>query len=177
MLNSIVYGIYNDEEVLLKAVKKLREKGIKINEIFTPFPVHGLDKAVGLPRTRLPIASFLYGVSGLLFGLWMTWYMLISDWPINIGGKPNFSFYQNVPAFVPVLFELAVFCAAHGMVLTFFYRSRLIPGRKNTNPFPETTNDKFAIEFGQIENIDREEFHKLLKETGVFQIKELDKKN
>jgi hypothetical protein len=177
MLNRIVYGIYNDEEVLLKAVRALREKEIKIAEIFTPFPVHGLDKAAGVPKTRMAIVSFLFGIAGLSFGLWMTWYMLIEDWPLNIGGKPNFSFHQNVPAFVPVLFELSVFCAAHGMVLTFFFRSRLIPGRKSTNPFPETTNDKFAIEIDSNVNFSRDELHLILNKTGVFEIKELDKRN
>lgn len=173
MANKTTYGIYDDEEILLKAVKLLVSKGIKIKEVFSPFPVHGLDHALGLKRTRIAIASFIYGVCGLSFGLWMTWYMMIQDWPMNIGGKPNFAFYQNVPSFVPVLFELTVFCAAHGMVLTFFLRSRIIPGFKARNPFPETTNDKFAVELDHNNVIDNTELHQLLKETGVVQIKEL----
>ena len=100
--------------------------------------------------------------------------MMIQDWPMNIGGKPNFAFYQNVPSFVPVLFELTVFCAAHGMVITYLLRCRLVPGLEATNPFPETTNDKFAIEFHQDNTIDNASLHQLLNESGVFQIKELE---
>lgn len=175
MANKTTYGIYNDEEILLKAVKLLISKGIKIKEVFSPFPVHGLDHALGLRRTRIAITSFLFGVAGLAFGIWMTWYMMIQDWPMNIGGKPNFTFVDNVPSFVPVLFELTVFCAAHGMVLTYLLRCRLIPGLKATNPFPETTNDKFAVEFDHSNTVTNAELHQLLNETGVFQIKELER--
>lgn len=174
MLNRIVYGVYSDDEVLLKAVKHIRAKNITIKEVYTPFPVHGLDKAVGEKRTRMGIVSYLMGTTGLGLGLLMTWYMMIQDWPVNIGGKPNFTYQANVPAFVPVLFELTVFCAAHGMVLTFFLRSKLIPGLKNRNPFPETTNHKFAIEIDPENNISRDELHQLLRESGADQIKEKD---
>lgn len=174
MLNKHIYGIYDDEEVLLQAVKSLREKGVKIKEVFCPFPVHGLDKALGLKRTRMAIVSFLFGTAGLSFGIWMTWYMMISDWPINIGGKPNGAFYKNVPSFVPVLFELAVFCAAHGMVLTYFFRSRLIPGRKSRNPFPDTTDDKFAMEIDMSTEMERLDVHSLLKSSGAEAVRELE---
>jgi hypothetical protein len=169
-MSKLVYGIYDDEEILLKAVKQLKGRGIKIREVYTPFPVHGLEKALELPHTRLSIASFIYGVTGLGLGLLMMWYMNIHDWPINIGGKPNFSLFENLPAFIPVAFEITVLCAAHGMVFTFLFRSRLLPGRKETNPYPFTTDDKFAVELDKPQ--DKESLYTLLNEIGVWQIKE-----
>jgi hypothetical protein len=174
MLNTTIYGIYDDDDVLLSAVNQLRSKGVKIQEVFTPFPVHGLDKALGLKRTRMGIVSFLFGLAGLSFGLWMTWYMMISDWPVNIGGKPNAEFHKNVPSFVPVLFEMSVLCAAHGMVITFLLRGRIIPGRRNKNPFPETTDDKFAVQIDATSRFSRDEVHALLRKSGATQVKEID---
>lgn len=156
-----IHALYDDEEILLKAVKDIRSKGIKIKEVFTPFPVHGLDTAMGLKRTRLAICSFIYGITGLLLGWLMMGYMMILDWPQDFGGKPNFSthvnwpeffqhaeaFIRNLPALVPVTFECTVFCAAHGMALTFLLRSWILPGVTEKNPDPRTTDDKFLMAF------------------------------
>jgi hypothetical protein len=172
-MKRMVYGVYDDEEVLMKGIKTLQEKGIDILEVYTPFPVHGLEKVFKrCTPTRLPEASFLYGFIGLSLGILMVWYMNIHDWSINIGGKPNFSLIDNLPAFVPVLFELTVLCAAHGMVITFFVRSNLKPGNRPANPLPETTNDMFAVEIEKGSLIETEQLYVLLKETGVCTIKE-----
>ena len=71
--------------------------------------------------------------------------MMIHDWPINIGGKPNFMLYLNLPAFIPVTFELTVFCAAHGMALTYLLRSKILPGVTAPIPHPRLTDDKFVL--------------------------------
>ena len=112
MSKKVIYGIYDDDDVILKAVKDIREKGVNIDEVYSPFPIHGLDHALGLKPTRLAITSFIYGCTGLSLGLLMMWYMMIQDWPQIIGGKPNFSLIDNLPAFVPIGFELTVFFAA-----------------------------------------------------------------
>jgi len=111
MSNKTLQAIFDDDDVLLSAVKDLRAAEYHIEEIFTPFPVHGLEKAVGLPNTRIAITAFIYGVIGFSFSVWMMNYMMIADWPQNIGGKPSFSFAENMPAFVPIMFELTVFFA------------------------------------------------------------------
>ena len=76
----------------------------------------------------------------------MIYYIMIVDWPQNIGGKPSFSLLENLPAFVPVMFELTVFFTGHLMVITFYLRSRLWPFKEAENPIPETTDDKFLIQ-------------------------------
>jgi len=140
-----IHIIFGDEELMLNAVKELRAAGIRIKDAFTPFPVHGLDAALGLPRTRIAIASFIYGITGTSLATLMMWYMMIHDWPNDIGGKPNWAYYYNMPAFIPITFEVTVFCAAHLMVLTFLLSSWLLPGVPPKNPDPRTTDDKFML--------------------------------
>ena len=98
-------GVFEDEDVLLHAVDNVRAAGVKIYEVFSPYPVHGIDDALGIERSRLPIAAFFYGLCGLSFALWMQIYMLGFDWPMIIGGKPAIA----LPAFIPVSFELTVY--------------------------------------------------------------------
>jgi hypothetical protein len=145
MSKVVIHAIFDDEEPLMTSVKSLRSNGIRITNAFTPFPVHGLDTAMGLPRTRLAICAFIYGLTGASLATLMMWYMMVGDWPTDVGGKPSFSYYMNVPAFIPITFESTVLCAAHGMAITFFLRSWLVPGAKAKNPDPRTTDDKFMM--------------------------------
>ena len=89
---------------------------------------------------------FLYGLTALSFGLAGMSYFMIQDWPMNIGGKPSFDLYQNLPAFIPITFEFTVLCAAHGMAITYLIRNWTFPGVKREIPHPRTTDDHFAIE-------------------------------
>ena len=91
---------------------------------------------------------------------------------MNIGGKPNFVLYENLPAFIPVTFEFTVLCAAHGMALTYFLRNWTLPGVKARNPHPRTTDDHFCIEIASDENgnFSEEDINKMLKETGTVEI-------
>ena len=93
-----IHAIYDDDDKLLDAVKDLKENKVTIEEVFTPFPVHGLDHVMELAPTRIAIAAFLYGCVGFTFALLMINYIMIVDWPQNIGGKPSFSFQENMPA-------------------------------------------------------------------------------
>lgn len=171
--NKVIHALYNDDDILMDAVKKVKAANHHIEEVFTPFPVHGLDKALGLPKTKLAICAFIYGLTGLSFAIWMTNYMMIQDWPQDIGGKPNFAWVLNMPAFVPILFELTVFFAAHLMVITFYMRSRLWPFKEAENPDPRTTDDIFLMEIPVDHN--EEELKALLSETNAIEIKVIEK--
>lgn len=171
--SKVIHAIYTDDDVLMAAVKKVRAERYHIEEIYTPFPVHGLDKAMGLAPTRIAITSFLYGCVGLIVSIVMMNYIMISDWPQNIGGKPSFSYIENMPAFVPIMFELTVFFAAHLMVITFYLRSRLWPFKKAENPDTRTTDDHFLMEIIAGDNVD-EQFN-LLRETGAVEVTLIDK--
>ena len=169
----VIHALYTDDDVLLSAVKAVKAEKHHIEEIFTPFPVHGLDKAMGLEPTRIAIAAFMYGCVGLIVATTMMNYIMIEDWPQDIGGKPSFSYLENMPAFVPIMFELTVFFAAHLMVITFYMRSKLWPFKKAENPNPLTTDDKFLVEIEFHDN--EKELTSLLKKSGAIDISILEK--
>ncbi len=171
--SKVIHAFYNDDEVVLDAVKKVKAANHHIEEVFCPFPVHGLDKAMGLAPTRIAITSFMYGITGLSIAIWLTYYTMIADWPQDIGGKPSFSWAENMPAFVPIMFELTVFFAAHLMVITFYMRSRIWPFKAAENPDPRTTDDHFLMEIELHDN--EEELTTLLNETGAVEINVVDK--
>ena len=168
MAEKFIHAVYDDDDKLIDAVKDLKKNKITIEEVFTPFPVHGLDHLLDLKPTRLAIAAFIYGCTGLTFGLLMINYIMIVDWPQNIGGKPSFSIIENLPAFVPVIFELTVFFAAHLMVITFYLRSRLWPFKDAENPIPETTDDKFLIQIPVYSN--ESKIKAIIKKTDFYDI-------
>ena len=174
MASKVIHALYIDDDILIDAVKKVRAQHYHIEEVFTPFPVHGLDKIMGLPHTRLAITAFLYGCVGLTVAITMMNYIMIEDWPQNIGGKPSFSFLENMPAFVPIMFELTVFFAAHLMVITFYMRSRLWPFKEAENPDIRTTDDHFLMEVDAA-NHDIDKLTTFLSDTGAVEIKVITK--
>lgn len=171
--SKVIHAIYNDDDVLMAAVKKVKAARYHIEEIYTPFPVHGLDKAMGLAPTRIAITAFMYGCVGLTVAIVMMNFIMIKDWPQDIGGKPSFSYLENMPAFVPIMFELTVFFAAHLMVITFYLRSRMWPFKKAENPDVRTTDDHFLMEIAIHDN--ENELTELLQSTGAVEINVIDK--
>lgn len=138
---NFVVGLFNDEEVLFPAVKKVRSAGYRIHDVYTPFPIHGLDHAMGLRETSLHTAGFIYGITGTSTALGCISWIFTSDWPLNIGGKPNFA----LPAWIPIIFELTVLFSAVGMVLTFCYLCQLSPFIKKHVFHPRATDDLFVM--------------------------------
>lgn len=179
MENKIIHAIFDDEQDVLNVVRNLREKNVHVNEVYSPFPIHGLDPVLGLKETRMAITAFIYGCIGLTFGGLLIYYIMISgvgkSWPMNIGGKPNFTFYHNLPSFVPVMFECTVLFAAHLMAITYYIRCGLYPGKKTDQPDPRTTDDKFLVEIETREEIDL--IKDILSKTGAVEINEKTKKS
>ncbi|HEX8334113.1 MAG TPA: DUF3341 domain-containing protein [Segetibacter sp.] len=136
-----VVACFDDEEVLFPAVKKVRNAGYKIKDVYTPFPVHGLDHALGMRETSLHTAGFIYGITGTTTALTSMSWIFTKDWPLNIGGKPHLP----LPAFIPITFELTVLFAAVGMVITFCYLCQLGPFVKKHHFHPRATDDLFVL--------------------------------
>ncbi len=172
MNKNTLYGIFDDEETLLSSVKEIRSNNIEIEEVFSPFPIHGLDKALGFKETRMAIMAFIYGCIGLSLGALMIYFIMIVDWPQNIGGKPNWTFYHNMPAFVPILFECTVLFAGHLMSITYLIRCGLFPGSKSDSPDVRTTDDKFLIVINA--DGDTSSVKEILTKTGATEINEKD---
>ena len=163
-------GIYSDEDVVLDAVKKVRGNGVKIHEVFTPFPIHGLDHALGYKETRIHIAAFLFGITGTTLALTMMFYMLGIDWPMIIGGKNH----ASLPPFIPVTFELTVLLAALGMVGTFLVISDLKPYKKPRLFDIRTTDDKhvMAIDLAKNTSFTKDQLVAIIKESGAEEVNE-----
>jgi hypothetical protein len=176
MVNKVFYALYDDDDILLDAAKGLVSKGVRVNDVFSPFPIHGIDPVIGVTKTRLAIVSFIFGLFGLILALVGMRYFMIIDWPMNIGGKPNNTLMQNILAFIPISFEFTVLCAAHGMGLTYLIRNKTLPGMPATNPDPRTTNDHFSMKILQSENtqFSTEEMEGMLRESGLVELNQKD---
>jgi hypothetical protein len=161
----VIFGLYDDETDLLDAVRMANRDHLDIYDVFTPFPVHGLDPLLGLEESRLHIAGFIYGALGTLTAfIGMTW-IFTKDWPIIFGGKPYWSF----PAFIPIIFELTVLFAAIGMTVTFYIINGLGPGVKNTILHDRITDDKFCIAF-DTHHVNDKDARSFLEKTGAKEI-------
>jgi hypothetical protein len=164
-----IHASYDDEVPLLETANELKSQGIRVKDVFSPFPIHGLDAAIGVPRTWIAICAFIYGLTGASLATLMMWYMMIHDWPTDIGGKPSFAYYMNVPAFIPITFESTVLCAGHGMAITYYLRCWMLPGVKAKNPDPRTTDDKFLMIIETKEE-NKSKIESLLKNGGATEI-------
>src|SRR5690606_11881655 len=165
---NFLVGVFDDEDVLVNAVQVLRQKGVRIHEVFTPFPVHGLDEVLGYKRSRLPIAAFFFGLTGTCLALLMQFWMLGFDWPMIIGGKPH----AALPPFIPVTFELTVLLSALGMVATFLIVSDMKPYRKPQQFDLRSTEDKMvmAIDIAANGAKSTDEIRRILKDAGASEV-------
>lgn len=166
-------GLYKDDEVLLKAVKDIKAEGLKIDNVFTPFPVHGLDEALELRGSRLHTVAFIAGATGTVLALvFMNWTAGI-NYPYTVGGKPEMA----VPAFIPITFEVTVLFASIVMTMAFFARNNLFPGARNRIFDRRITDDHFAITFHLTDDMteqDKDYITHMLKETGAVEVREKD---
>jgi len=178
MAERVIYAMYDDDDVVKDAAKKLVANGIHIRDIFSPFPIHGIDPIIGVKHTRLGIVAFFFGLLGLALALFGMRYFMIVDWPMNIGGKPNFSLLENLPSFIPVTFEFTVLFAGHGMAITYLLRNKTLPGMPADNPYPRTTDDRFVMEIfvSDNEQFSIDDLHEKIKATDIIQIEEKDYK-
>ena len=170
-MNKVFHVMYDDDDTLKTAASELVAKGIRVKEVFSPFPIHGIDPIIGVKRTRLGIVAFMFASTGTALAILGMWYFMISDWPMNIGGKPNFSLIENLPAFIPVTFEFSVLCGAHGMAITYLLRNGTLPGMPASNPDPRTTDNMFVMEITTEQNsLAAEALEAAIKETQLFEL-------
>ena len=168
---NFIVGIYEDDSILLDAISMIRKKGINIHEVYSPFPVHGIDDRLGYKRSRLSIAAFGFGFLGTCLALTMMIGMMTIDWPMIVGGKDFLPF----PAFIPVTFEMTVLFSAFGMVGTFFVISNLKPWGVPIQFDLRSTDDKHVLAIELKKNaLGINDISKILKKSGAS---EVNKKN
>jgi hypothetical protein len=153
-------------EALTRAAAAVRDAGYTKWDAYTPFPVHGLDGAMGVKTTRLPWLVLGAGITGCAGGVLMQWWMNAVDYKLIISGKPFFS----LPAFVPVAFELTILLAATTAFFGMLLRNGLPrfhhPLFANTR-FRQVTNDAFFIAIEASDpKFEVEGTERLLREAG-----------
>jgi len=165
-MSSYFTAYFPDEEALLKGVREIKEKGLQIVDVLTPFPVHGLDKLLGLHRSRLTRVAFAGGAVGALLAFVFQWWIFTVDYPLNFGGKPFFS----VPSFIPITFEMTVLFAAFSMVAAFLISNKLTPSANPALHDERITDDHFLVVVGVNENSSDEhlrEIEQALSDSGA----------
>lgn len=169
MTGRVMVGIFTGEKELLEVTRTVRARGLKIVDVYAPYAVHGLDKAMGLAPSRLPWVCFALGLFGAAFKVWFEYWTSAVNWPINVGGKP----WNSLPAFVPITFEVMVLFAGLSTVFAFFLVSRLYPGRKAVISDKGTTDDRFALVLEECDAaFDPDEVRALLESYGAVEVTE-----
>jgi len=164
-----IAGIWTDEHAVVKAAAKTRESGFEKFDAITPYPVHGMEEACGITRSWIPYVTFVAGLSGLLFALWLTWWTSAVDWPVNVGGKPFFS----LPAFIPIMFELTVLFGALCSVAALFYVTKM-PRIDPPTIDPDLSSHKYAIFIPMNDKgYDEAKIERLFRDLGATDIKKV----
>jgi Protein of unknown function (DUF3341) len=146
MTHQMIQGVFEREEDLLRAAVSAKQAGWEIVDIYTPYPVHATFRIMGLARSRLPRAAFVFGLLGVGLALCFQFWVSAWDWPLNVGGRP----WNSLPAFVPVTFEMMVLFAGLGVVLTWLVVSGLYPGKTAVRPSLKVTDDRFVLELQEV---------------------------
>ena len=137
--------VFDDPDLAVAAVTALRADGYTIDDVYTPFPVHGMAEAMELPETRLPWATLAGGLAGVTTALVLQIYIHTVSWPLNIGGKT----YLALPALIPVSFELTVLFSGIATGLGLFMVGRLWPRVDGETPaeqiLAEASDDRYVV--------------------------------
>jgi hypothetical protein len=169
--NYNILGVYEDEDQVTAAVDVLLDNQVKIETVFSPYPLHHLWDKLGL-KTRIPYLTFLYGALGTLTIFAFLYWTSVVSYPLKFGGKP-----LNTLSFIIIMFVLTILSGTVLTFLTFFYREKQYPGKKVELPYPDSVDDKFVVVIPKPEADNAAEFdriQKLLKETGAVEITESD---
>src|SRR6267154_5530138 len=126
MPKNLIVATFASSETLMRAVRAVTKENFRIYDVYAPYPVHGLDAAMGIRHSRLPWVTFIVGLCGLTLALTFQFYTSVLDWPLNVGGKPD----NSTLAFIPISFELTVLFGGLATVGAFFLRAKLYPGKK-----------------------------------------------
>lgn len=159
-------GVFDSDHAILAAARAAREKGLNIRDAYTPFPVHGMDDALGLPPSWLSRACFALGAAGLTGALSFQYWVSLFNWPMNIGGKP----FDASPALIPIAFEITVLVAGVGTVATLLLFRGLLPGKPAELSGLGATDDKFLL---VVDGGTEESQRAFYREHGAVRVEEL----
>lgn len=159
-------GVFNDEDKLLSSIRDIRDNGVEITDVISPYPVEKVFEELKL-TTRIPVAAFIYGVLGMLATFAFLYWTSVINYPLVFGGKP-----QNTLSFVIVIFVMVIFVTIFFTLVTFFILEKKGPGAKPKYEYPGITDDKFVIVINKTMDLDTVAVNKMLKDGGAVEIAE-----
>lgn len=169
MSDRVLVATFDHEDDLLAATAAVRDKGMRIVDAFTPYAVHGLDRAMGLKSSRLTWVCFACGMFGAIGMLWFEHWSASVDWSLDVGGKP----WNSLPSDVPVAFEAAVLFAGFGSVIALLAVSRLFPGKRPHIVGTRITDDRFVLVIDEAHSdFDADAVADILSEFHVIETEE-----
>jgi hypothetical protein len=166
MDSEYLIGVFDQEDTMLSAFRKLREQEIEIEDVFTPYPVHEIIEKHGR-KSRITIVGWFYGLFASLAVLAFLIYTAVIDWPLNYGGKPSNAF----PSFIVITIVLTIFSITILSLFTFSWRAKLWPSFDKPLYHGEATDDKFVILVNK-EKADTARAASVMKETGAIEVLE-----
>lgn len=159
-------GVFDNEFDLVKAFEKVKAKGVKIDEVYTPYPIHEILEGMG-KKTHITHAAFFYGLFGALSVLGGMYYAAVISWPLNFGGKP----FNTFPSFLVVTIVATILIVTLTTLFTFSARAKIFPGKPAKIVHPRATDDKFVMVLKADEpGFVAAEIEKLLKENGASEV-------
>ncbi len=169
MNRRLLVAAFAREKDIVEATRACRERGLEVVDVWTPYPVHGLDRIMGLARSRLPLVTLLLAIIGAGLKIWFEYWTTEFSWPLNVGGKP----WDSLPAFIPVTFEVMVLTAGISTVVAFFIAARLWPGKRPLTPDERATDDRFVLVLEETDStFDAGDVTELLEAYNGFDIEE-----
>lgn len=168
-----VYGLlaeFSNPGELVHAAQQVRKAGYKHFDTHSPFPIHGMDKAMGLRNSKVGFFTLGGGVTGFALAYWLQWWTGGVDYPLNIGGKPFFA----VEPSIPIIFELTVLFSAFGAVAGMLALNGL-PRPHNplfySHNFARASDDAFFLHIAASDRrFDKEKTQAFLKEIGGYNV-------
>lgn len=161
---------YETTAQVYHACEKVRDAGFTKWDAHTPFPIHGLDGAMGMERSKLPYITLAAGLTGLGSALLLQWWVSVWEYPLVISGKPFFS----LPAFAPIMFELTILFAAFGTLFGMLALNKLPMWHHplfSVVRFDRVTDDRFFISIETTDpRYDADATAQLLRDSGATHI-------
>ncbi len=159
-------GVFDNEFDLVKAFEKVKTKGLKIDEVYTPYPIHEILEGMG-KKTRITHAAFFYGLFGALTVLGGMYYAAVVSWPLVYGGKP----FNTFPSFIVVTIVATILIVTLLTLFTFSVRAKVFPGKKAEIVDIRATDDKFVMVIDQTSaGYNAAELEQLLKNNGASDV-------
>lgn len=165
-----IAGIISDPDRFLELAEDARKKGFRDLDAVMPYPVHGFEEKLGLKKSWIPSAAKAMLLIGAFLGLLFQFWTSAIDWPINVGGKPLFSWQ----AFVPIIFECGILFAGITTFMAILHVARLYPGKDPKMLSERLTNDQFALLVSVRTQVDREKALDFFKQAGIEDVQEID---